>query len=218
MNRKVIRLLYLPIGVIHEVIQILKDSVRDMDNRKRFKKAIIENGCKISETSKIGHCHILENCYILNSTIGDYTYISRNALVQNTTIGRYCSISHDFICGLGTHPTDRFSTSPLFYKKNNTFGISLVENDTFINEYSPITIGNDVWIGARVIIMDGVNIGDGAIIAAGAVVTKDVEPYTIVGGVPAKTIRKRTDAGSCEKYIKSHWWELEPNEALNLMK
>lgn len=103
-------------------------------------------------------------------------------------------------------------------KKNNTFGISLVENDTFINEYSPITIGNDVWIGARVIIMDGVNIGDGAIIAAGAVVTKDVEPYTIVGGVPAKTIRKRTDASSYEKYIKSHWWELEPNEALNLMK
>lgn len=117
MNRKIIRLLYLPLGVIHEVIKILKDSVRDIDNRKRFKKAIIEDRCKISETSKIGHCHILENCYILNSIIGDYTYISRNALVQNTTIGRYCSISHDFISGLGAHPTDRFSTSPLFYKK-----------------------------------------------------------------------------------------------------
>lgn len=217
MDRRFIRVLYIPLGLFYGMVRLIKENVRDIDNRHRFKKAVIECGCKISETSTVGNCHILENCRILNSSIADYTYVARDALIQNTKIGRYCSISHGLISGLGTHPVDRFSTNPIFYKHKNTFGVSLVDKDTFVDEYQPVTIGNDVWIGARVTIMDGVSIGDGAIIAAGAVVTKDVEAYSIVGGVPARLIRKRTDADTCKRYIESCWWELGPFEAFDLM-
>lgn len=211
------RIIYLPIGLVKALIEIANSKSRDYYNIRAYPDAVIESGCCITEDSELGKTHIFQNSIINHSKIGDYTYISRNALIQNTTIGNYCSISNDFICGLGAHPVDRFSTNPIFYKHKNTFGVSLVDKDTFVDEYQPVTIGNDVWIGARVTIMDGVSIGDGAIIAAGAVVTKDVEAYSIVGGVPARLIRKRADADTCKRYIESCWWELDPFEAFDLM-
>ena len=78
-----------------------------------------------------------------------------------------------------------------------------------------IIIGNDVWIGYEAIIMSGVKIGDGAIIATGAVVTKDVPPYTIVGGIPAKPIRRRFDEKTIEKLRKSHWWDWSKEKIKN---
>ncbi|MEM5663830.1 CatB-related O-acetyltransferase [Bacillus toyonensis] len=100
-------------------------------------------------------------------------------------IGKFCSISYGCQIGMSEHPTNYISTSPYSYGSSNIFGIT----PYFEEVHSPPIIGNDVWIGGRVIILQGVTIGDGAIIAAGAVVNKDVPPYTIVGGVPAKPIK-----------------------------
>lgn len=107
----------------------------------------------------------------------------------NADIGRYCSIASEVCTISGRHPTsDWVSTSPVFYSNECQCGMSDASEKLFDESSKKTIIGNILWIGARAIILSGVKIGDGAIIAAGAVVTKDVEPYTIVGGVPAKPI------------------------------
>ncbi|TLU65218.1 CatB-related O-acetyltransferase [Thalassotalea litorea] len=112
------------------------------------------------------------------------------------------------------HPKDYFTTSPLFYRVKNTFKLNIVNEDLEFDEYSRVTIGNDVWIGARAIILDGVKIGDGAIIAANAVVTKDVPPYAIVTGVPAKINSYRFEKERINELLKLKWWDLPIEEVL----
>jgi acetyltransferase-like isoleucine patch superfamily enzyme len=129
-------------------------------------------------------------------------------LIQNANIGKFCSIANNVLIGLGNHPLNFFSTSPLFYKKINPLKIILVSNELYFDEYKPIHIGNDVWIGTNAIILDGVNIGNGAVIASNSVVTKNVEPYSIVGGVPAKLIKYRFTEDKISELMKERWWEL----------
>lgn len=210
---KLIRIILLPLGLLLKLYELAVEGGRDIHNKLRFKDSIIDRKCCINPASKIAaHCHILENTLILNSSINSYSYIGVNSIIQNATIGSFCSIANDVFIGLGTHPTDYFSTSPLLYRVSNTFQIKLVDEDISFAEYAPIEIGHDVWIGARAIIMGGIKIGDGAIIAAGAIVTKDIPPYSVVGGVPAKVIRYRFEAEKIEKLLKSQWWLWPQNE------
>lgn len=135
---------------------------------------------------------IYSNSKLVNTTLGDFTYVGSNVHMQYCTIGKYCSIAEDVRIGLGIHPLDLPSTHPAFYSPQSqwkqyvqpTIPCDLVE-------YKPITIGDDVWIGTGAIVLDGVNIGAHSVIAAGAVVTKDVPEYAIVGGVPAKVLKFR---------------------------
>lgn len=212
------RLLYTPIGLCKELIKLANKGGRDIENKRRFPNSIIDSGnCFTNDVTVGHHSHIFENCIINHSHIGNYTYISRNALIQNSVIGNYCSIAHEVISGLGNHPLDLFSTSPIFYRKYNPLKITILEKESNFSDYNSITIGNDVWIGARAIILDGVNVGNGAVIAAGAVVTKDIPPYAIVAGIPAKIIRYRTNEINIRKYMDSEWWNLLPQEAYNKM-
>lgn len=202
----VLRLLIAPFGLINKIIQITNDGSRDIINKYKYPHTIIDKGCCISADSIINkHSRIFANCTINHSTIGNYTYIGRNSLIQHSNIGNYCSIANEVMCGLGRHPLNLLSTSPLFYKRNNPLKIKIIKKDSEFKEYLTINIGNDVWIGARAIILDGINIGNGAVIAAGAIVTKDIPAYAIVAGVPAKIIKYRSkqDNEDC-------WWEASP--------
>ena len=138
--------------------------------------------------------------------LGDYSYISRNSSVSNCCIGKFSSIGPNFCCGLGIHPTNGISTSPMFYSTAKQNGQTLCKENK-VHEYRKTFIGNDVFIGANVTVLDGVHIGDGAVIGAGAVVTKDIPPYAIAVGVPARVMRYRFSNEVVLKLLKKQWWE-----------
>lgn len=123
-------------------------------------------------------------------------------------IGRYCSIAcgSKFLFTSGNHALASLSTYtfPIFYEE---WGLDAKDICGAWDNKGDITVGNDVWIGFEAVVLSGVTIGDGAIIGARAVVTKDVPPYTIVGGVPAKPIRKRFDDRTIEKLLSLRWWD-----------
>ncbi len=152
-------------------------------------------------------CRLGGPVYIAASSIGDYTYIETGCRISHATIGRYCSIAPYTLVGLAEHPTERFvSTHPIFYQHAPNYGYDFVPTDVYRGVNST-TVGNDVWIGAGSCIKGGISLGDGAVIGAGAVVTKDVEPYAIYGGVPARLIRYRFDPQTVEFLLKFRWWE-----------
>ena len=145
-----------------------------------------------------------------------------------TCIGRYCSINGSARI-LNNHPVEYVTTSPILdyrsfctyegYKRRrkycSKYGLYFNNHpfeDSSIRNNRPVEIGNDVWIGSNVIILPGVKIGDGAIVAAGAVVTHNVQPYSIVGGVPARLIRKRFSDDIIRKMLKIAWWNWEPDK------
>ena len=140
-----------------------------------------------------------------DSSIGRYSYVGGSCIIVNTTIGKFCSIAQNSIIGGANHPTDWVSTSPVFRKGENILGKTLSELD--YRAYEKTSIGNDVWIGEGAMVMTGCNIGNGAVIAARAVVTKDVEPYSIVAGIPAKEIRKRFEAEDIAYLQNLKWWD-----------
>lgn len=145
------------------------------------------------------------NCSIKNSTVGRHTYIGGGTCISNATIGAFCSISFNVAVGLGKHPSNMVSTHPAFYSDKKPFKVFSDKN--YYEEYGKIEIGNDVLIGERAVISYGVTIGDGAIITNNAVVTKDVPPYAIVGGVPAKLIKYRFDENIINRIRITKWWE-----------
>ena len=205
--KKIKRIFLLPFGFVKKLLELANVGARDIENKIHFKNAIIDKGCCIDPKSIIHpNVHLLENSIVNNSEIHSYTYLGKNCLIQNASIGKFCSIANEVFIGLGKHPMDLFSTAPLFYRKDNTLHIDLINRDLNFDEYGKIAIGNDVWIGARVIVMDGITIGDGAIIAANAVVVKNVPPYAVVGGVPAKIIKYRFPENKIEELLKQKWW------------
>ncbi len=141
-----------------------------------------------------------------NSILDENSYISLFAFINNTQIGKYCSISMNFKSGLGQHPTKFISTSPVFYSKKYAIKNSLANDKSSFQEYEKVVIGNDVWIGADVIVMDGVTIGNGAIIASKSVVVRDVPNYAIVGGVPGNIIKYRFSKEIINALEKLEWW------------
>lgn len=147
-----------------------------------------------------------DHAVLVNCQVGSYTYFGPNSRCNYTDVGNFCSIAANVRCGLGQHPITAVSTSPVFYKASvRPVQVSLVDEDAH-EEFTPITIGNDVWIGVNAIVMDGVTVGNGAIVAAGSVVTKDVVPYAIVAGTPAKVIRKRFTDKQIEFLENLQWW------------
>ena len=137
--------------------------------------------------------------------LGAYSYVGHNCTVNDTEIGKFCSIANDCLIGASGHPVQWVSTSPAFHTAKNVLGKSFSENRFSVRETT--TIGNDVWLGARVIVKSGIHIGNGAVIGAGSIVTKDVPAYEIWAGNPAKRIRERFDSQTAKKIEASVWWD-----------
>lgn len=147
--------------------------------------------------------------------LGRYSYASSKELIRpDTQVGAFCSIAQGCFIAPGHHPTNYLTTSPCFYSKSSKLFNSAIRDLTDKNNNKCCIIGNDVWIGVNAIIMQGVHIGDGAIIAAQAVVTKDVPPYAIVGGIPAHIIRYRFQPEIINDLLDLRWWDL-PDRDLN---
>ena len=149
--------------------------------------------------------NVVSPFFLHHVVLDDYSYIARNSKVTNVKIGKFCSIGPNFCCGLGLHPTNGISTAPMFYSKAKQNGVSLVNKDVY-EEQKQTIIGNDVFIGANVTIVDGLKIGDGAVIGAGAVVVKDIPPYAVAVGVPAKVIKYRFDDKTIKRLLEMQWW------------
>lgn len=137
--------------------------------------------------------------------IGDYSYVAVNSRIRNAAIGKFCSIGPNFCCGLGVHPVNGVSTAPMFYSRAKQNGMTLSLEDKMCESVHAI-IGNDVFIGANVTVLDGVKIADGAVIGAGAVVVKDVPPYAIAVGVPARVVKYRYDEATIQALLDKQWW------------
>ena len=149
---------------------------------------------------------IYRNAKIRGSEVGAYSYISPNTVIENAQIGRFCSISDHCRIGMGTHNTNQISTSPIFTQKVNGTKARWVDKNVNDSPFRKVRVGNDVWIGSRAMILGGVTVGDGAVVGAGAVVTKDVPAYAIVAGVPAKVIKYRFPERLIELLMDFKWW------------
>ena len=176
----------------------------------KFFKKIIRGKCVIN--SKIDPTsHVDSATEFHNSEMGKYSYVGYDSQVFNTQIGSFCSIGDFFLCGGCNHPSNWVSTSSAFYGvKNNGNSKHFASFET--PDTPRTVIGNDVWCGVRVIVKAGVNIGTGAIIGAGSVVTHDVPPYAVVAGVPARVIRYRFDDDLINRLLESKWWELSDKQ------
>lgn len=154
-----------------------------------FKRRVkIQYGSEVSDTVFEDSAFIAHHVSCVDSNIGNYTSVGRYSKIRSADIGKYCSISWDVTIGAVAHPLTKISTCALTYKKE----YHIIHQDIHYPQ-KRVRIGNDVWIGCNSVIVSGVTIGDGAVNGAGSVVTRDVEPYTIVAGVPACVIRKRVD-------------------------
>ena len=162
---------------------------RGLQNVSFEGKNAVPDGCNFSGNIKIGYA----------TTLG-----YRNLIAGKVSIGKYCQLGFDVALHATNHPTSYLST----YINKNLFKGELKK----LKEENTIVIGNDVWIGHGVIIVGNITVGNGAILAAGSIVTKDVPSYTIVAGVPAKPIRKRFSDAIIADMEALQWWDLSPVE------
>ena len=141
---------------------------------------------------------------------------SRSRLTQHTVVGRYSSIAPNFKVMGVQHPIDRFTTSPISYTLNSSSANVPLNSEEVQGDFQAIpykqkpagvTIGNDVWIGENATFKPGVVVGDGAVIATGSIITKDVPSYAVVGGVPAKILYYRFRDDIIEELLELKWWD-----------
>lgn len=142
-----------------------------------------------------------------SSTIGRHSFCGYDCDISYADIGNFVSIANGVVIGGGLHPMEWVGMSPVFYEGRDSVKAKFSQH-----ERPPalrVLIGHDVWIGRAAIVLPGVTIGDGAVVGAGAVVTKDVPPYAIVAGNPARPIRYRFDEATVQRLRATAWWLLD---------
>jgi hypothetical protein len=165
----------------------------------------VVRGSRLGKYTRIG-----ARTTVIDSEIGDYSYATNDGEIVYATIGKFTSIAASVAINPGNHPFERVSQSHFTYRSAQYFEDA--EDDGTVvgaRREARVTIGHDAWIGHGAIILPARSVGTGAIVAAGAVVTKDVAPYTIVGGNPARVIRRRFAEPIAEGLIALAWWEWE---------
>jgi acetyltransferase-like isoleucine patch superfamily enzyme len=151
----------------------------------------------------------LGECEVHNgSAFGMHSYMNSGLVRSSVIVGRYCSIGRNVILGSGAHDFGALSTSPYFKNNSNPPVIKFADPRSRIR----VLIGHDVWIGDNAYIMSGIKIGNGSIIASGSVVTKDVAPYSNIGGVPSKLLKMRFSEDVIHDIESIRWYELPPEK------
>lgn len=155
------------------------------------------------------YVHLFDGSVVGSSHVGRFSKVISSS-VSNARIGAFVSLAPRCkIGGGGDHPLDQVSHHSLFYSpsKQQHPNLVLAKENKYVGDLKQTIIGNDVWVASDAVIKHGVTVGDGAVVAAGAVVVKDVPPFAIVGGVPAKIIKYRHSPELREALIESKWWE-----------
>jgi phosphonate metabolism protein (transferase hexapeptide repeat family) len=164
--------------------------------------------CKLGRYASIGERVVLREVHV-----GDFSYFERHAEAIYTTIGKFCSIAANSRINALEHPIERITQHKLSYRPNEYFrwlGVDAAFRAR--RQAKAVGIGNDVWIGHGAVIMPGISIGNGAIIGANSVVTRDVPAYTIVAGVPAKPLRMRFPSEIAARIESLAWWDWPPEK------
>ncbi len=154
-------------------------------------------------------------CNVIDCEIGRCSYLAYNVWAIKVKIGSFCSIGDGAYIGGAEHPMEWVSTSPAFENVRNSFPKKRYAN-LDMPTHKMTTIGNDVWIGHNAVIKQGVTIGDGAVIGSNAVVTKNVPPYAVVGGVPAKVIKYRFSEEQIRFLLQTEWWNYSDEQLSDL--
>ena len=169
---------------------------------------VIDPSVRLRETAIGQCCEVLERTRIEYSTVGDYSYLGPDCLVGDAAIGRFCAIGAAVRIGAPNHPIDRPSLHRFTYVPEYYDPEAERDHGFFAARHADrVVIGHDVWIGHAVIVLPGVNVGNGAVLAAGAVVTRDVTAYTVMGGVPARVIRERFPRAIAARLERIAWWD-----------
>lgn len=179
------------------------DDLRFTDPKPRIHPTAELKSCRLGQYTAIAERVILREV-----KVGDFTYFERHAEGIYATIGKFCSIAANTRINALEHPVERITTHKLSYRPNEYFRYRGIDAAFLERRRAKhVTIGNDVWIGHGAVVLPGVRVGNGAVIGANAVVTRDVEPYTIVAGAPARVIRRRFEAEVAEMLQSLAWWD-----------
>ena len=192
--------------MIKVLFGFFKGWLKHLFNSRVSSLSLVYDNCKIAPKGVV-----YSFCRLRSVKIGDYSYIGKSSILHSVTIGKFSSISDHCVIGLPSHSINTISSSPIFSGVRNGTKTSWVSKNMPLKPMS-VVIGNDVWIGYRAMIPSHVTIGDGAVIAAGSVVVKDVPPYAVVGGVPAKIIKYRFPQDVIDKLLEIRFWDKTDEE------
>lgn len=179
-----------------------------MKSPKRLnEKPTIHETAEIKDSTLGRWTEIGARTKIVETRLGDYSYVVHDCRIIYATIGKFCSIAAQTRVNPGNHPMHRAALHHFTYR---SFQFDLGDDDETFFDWRrdfPVHLGNDVWLGHGSTVLPGVSLGDGAVVGAGAVVSHDVEPFTIVAGVPAKKIRMRFSKEVQQALLRIRWWD-----------
>jgi len=184
-----------------------------LSNRRKPVEVLTEQPI-VSPRAQVQNCslgrytEIAGQTKLFESSLDDYSYVMERCDIIYCRIGKFANIGSEVRLNPGNHPMEWVSQHHFLYRRR-LFGMHEEDHESFFNwrRLQQVQVGHDTWIGHRAIVMPGVTIGNGAVVAAGAVVTHDVPPYTIVAGVPAKPIRIRFPRSVWQSLEEIGWWD-----------
>lgn len=176
--------------------------------RLKPEEAVIHPDCEIADTSFGRYCEIGRGSRVAHSVIGDYSYCDRYCDIANADVGKFSNIASFVRIGATDHPLDRASLHHFMYRSASYWDGAEDDAGWFERRRSRrAAIGHDTWLGHNAQIKPEVTVGHGAVVASGAIVTRDVAPYTIVAGVPAAPVRARLPERLAERMMALAWWD-----------
>ncbi len=199
------------------LINMLRADLRERAQRRRFPRAVLHADVVLDAKSTLGrHTVLFSGVRLVEAQVSDYSYVQVRTQIFNAEIGPYCSIAPEVVIGLIDHPTHFISSSPVFYDNSQPLPHAFVDVPLAAAHLPRTVVGADVWIGQRAMIKAGVRIGVGAVIGAGALITRDVPPYSMVVGTPAHVLRRRFPDALCDRLLSSQWWKRSTDEITRL--